>query len=454
MGSIKTLKIIKRVALEACRRPYGLPEDTFQPQPAPEVLSEKATEATLKARAMGLSYYGFDRWGKDGFATYMQNRERTDLIPLKRKAPVILSDPELRARNVHYMKNRGETHVPYSEDEGPSDDYNYHINIKDAMHRFISPSYGLNDKVIDKSKYSPLNKYDIQKLIEDSQAQYKKLTREEKEAVKEYTGSSYVDINKMLRTMADINSGKIIPDYYVHLEKHTVKAIVNMTSAFKHFKLGQEVITYRGVSKSETEGLEVGDTFDVQQYISTSINADRGIGYGADAFVIRVPKGTHGIFVAGFSQFASENELLLDRGLQLKVLRKTKRVMNGRKFHYYRDAVEEIRHERKNPEYTPKYSEVVSWLDKHNPNGIRHVFVLEVAGRKKLVSMNDLKDTQAFIARFRLKKEPDWEDENSIISMSGGQKSVAKPTVLKLSGNAKDIPIAPKVELKHKNLFQ
>lgn len=132
-------------------------------------------------------------------------------------------------------------------------------------------------------------------------------------AVKAYTGSAYMNINGHLRNGPP-------PDEGVRIAK--------MDKAFTAMEekggLSGGVVAYRGMSFSglqkQLDGAPVvpGMVIRDKGYISTSITKDYGK-ERAVSFEINVPPGSRAIYVAHFSNYKAEKELLLNRGSAMRV---------------------------------------------------------------------------------------------------------------------------------------
>lgn len=141
------------------------------------------------------------------------------------------------------------------------------------------------------------------------------LEKNEVQSLREYASAGYRDINSELR------SGKISPE--------TKKEVASIDAAMKKSKISSPITVYRGISGDIAKTIAEGSTFREPAYMSTSTNKDSAdvFSHGNDRALleIKVPAGSRAIDMNGISGFgsgevASENEILLDRGGQLKIV--------------------------------------------------------------------------------------------------------------------------------------
>lgn len=136
------------------------------------------------------------------------------------------------------------------------------------------------------------------------------------DALKDYTGYNYQNINGLLRKgEEDITN--------VSKQKDRVKGIDNALDKLPRTPKNMKV--FRGVSNNVANNMTVGDTVVDKGFMSTSLNKRFGSAWsGAVAIEIRVPKGSKGAYLGTISnQGNNESEFLLPRGSKLKVLSKT-----------------------------------------------------------------------------------------------------------------------------------
>ena len=140
-----------------------------------------------------------------------------------------------------------------------------------------------------------------------------KLTYDQKTAVIDYTGDDYLDINEHLRGIGN------------YPEK--MQTINELDAALAKIEVPEDIIVYRGVRPGSPLHFDssptVGEVLREPGYTSTSI--DRGVsdGFtydGGQLVEIVVPKGSHAAYVEPFSQAFGQDELLIHRDADLRVL--------------------------------------------------------------------------------------------------------------------------------------
>ena len=141
---------------------------------------------------------------------------------------------------------------------------------------------------------------------------------DEYEALKDYTGSLYEEINSHLRFGNNVSG-------------YVKDTIAKLDKAMERDTLDRDVLLLRGsdigiFSEEIQEGIWdnpemlVGTTFHDKGFMSTSISATNGFYKNGLLFHIKAPKGTKGAFVQPLSEFGSEYEFLLPRGTTLKIV--------------------------------------------------------------------------------------------------------------------------------------
>lgn len=143
----------------------------------------------------------------------------------------------------------------------------------------------------------------------------------ERQALNDYTGSMYIEVNKALR------SGKPIP-------KSDQKEVKLIDQAFSRASTTEDIQVYRGVGPTDMDkfaNLKPGDSYTDDAYLSTSTNLSTADNFSRGdtptILNIQVPKGSKAISVDSLSQFKkgghmvrSEEEILLNRGGKYKVV--------------------------------------------------------------------------------------------------------------------------------------
>ena len=185
-------------------------------------------------------------------------------------------------------------------------------------------SNGLELKGIEpqsKPEYNYVNvEGDVLKRIKASSDKwFKKLTGTQQESVRLLTGGKYYhDLNEMV--------------YNKSFNPSNREELVNMANvldeSFKKFKLKDDIIAYRGMSKKEFNNLIKGDTFNEFKHLSIDKEvAKRFAKRGNDNGVVvkfHLPKGTNGAYIGDYSQFKNEKEFVLNRNAKYEIVEKGK----------------------------------------------------------------------------------------------------------------------------------
>lgn len=185
-------------------------------------------------------------------------------------------------------------------------------------------SNGLELKGIEpqsKPEYNYVNvEGDVLKRIKASSDKwFKKLTGTQQESVRLMTGGKYYhDLNEMV--------------YNKSFNPSNREELVNMANvldeSFKKFKLEDDIIAYRGMSKKEFNNLIKGDTFNEFKHLSIDKEvAKRFAKRGNDNGVVvkfHLPKGTNGAYIGDYSQFKNEKEFVLNRNAKYEIVEKEK----------------------------------------------------------------------------------------------------------------------------------
>ncbi len=178
------------------------------------------------------------------------------------------------------------------------------MKYEDWKKEYIDSPAKSNNGIIESKQ--PL-RFGSEKEVKDWEAKVtpqwlESLTDEERESIRTYTGSSYRDINRSLRSGED---GGLFVD--------TVKHI---SAGLHKFKLDQDIIVYRGLDDNifgmpanELPGVQFKDL----AFASTSLLESKSFG-GKIKMEIRVPTNVKGACINPLSKYKDEEyEFLLDR---------------------------------------------------------------------------------------------------------------------------------------------
>ena len=172
-----------------------------------------------------------------------------------------------------------------------------------------------------KPEYNYVNvEGDVLKRIKASSDRwFKKLTGTQQESVRLLTGGKYYhDLNEMAYN-----------EYFNPSNREELENMANvLDESFKKFKLKDDIVAYRGMSKKEFNNLIKGDTFNEFKHLSIDKEvAKRFAKRGNDNGVVvkfHLPKGTNGAYIGDYSQFKNEKEFVLNRNAKYEIVEKGK----------------------------------------------------------------------------------------------------------------------------------
>lgn len=161
-------------------------------------------------------------------------------------------------------------------------------------------------------------------------AKWDALPKERRDAVREYTGSYFREVNKALRDGV-YSAGKAPRDVAERIDR--------CTEALDAFEVAEDVVVYRGIGSmramanflevTEAEldkmvrdgalGQLVGNRASDDAFMSTGVSP--GKAWSGPKVVALVPKGTHALYVEPVSRNKGEKELLVQRGSRYEVVK-------------------------------------------------------------------------------------------------------------------------------------
>lgn len=188
-------------------------------------------------------------------------------------------------------------------------------------------SNGLELKGIEpqsKPEYNYVNvEGDVLKRIKASSDRwFKKLTGTQQESVRLLTGSKYYhDLNEMA--------------YNEYFNPSNKEELVNMANvldeSFKKFKLKDDIVVYRGMSKKEFNHILSGNEFKEFKHLTIDEKVAKQFAKRSidDGVVVKfyLPKGTNGAYIGDYSKFKNEQEFVLNRNAKYKAVLKSKNEM-------------------------------------------------------------------------------------------------------------------------------
>ena len=181
--------------------------------------------------------------------------------------------------------------------------------------------FELEEKAIEPPSKSEYNYVEVEgdvlkRIRASSDKWFNKLTGTQQESVRLLTGNGYYhDLNKM------VYNNNFNPSNRKELE--TMANVLD--ESFKKFKLKDDIIAYRGMSREEFNKLIFNDEFKEFKHLTIDEKvaeqfAKRSID---DGVVVKfyLPKGTNGAYIGDYSQFKNEKEFVLNRNTKYKVVK-------------------------------------------------------------------------------------------------------------------------------------
>ena len=175
-------------------------------------------------------------------------------------------------------------------------------------------------------KYENFNE-EIKELEEESDKVYQEARKIGTiGSINTYTEEYYMDVNYYLRNNSfPPNAPDDYKDYVKKIATDTEKTI-------NKFELKENITTYKGTSSEYYKDYKVGDTFEMKEFNSTSINKEVATNNFKDkqnpyTLEIRVSKGTNAIYLGKNSANSNEYELLINKGTSYKVIEKSENSM-------------------------------------------------------------------------------------------------------------------------------
>jgi hypothetical protein len=155
-------------------------------------------------------------------------------------------------------------------------------------------------------------------------------TEDELDAIQEFTGPGYLDINEKLYSLpTGIKANKIEPEF----DGDEIPAhVAALDTALNKTKCPVETLVYVGLGPEyDITQFVPGKSFSFKGFRSTTLNPNIALNYNSRVnktaqrqqtvmLQIKVKKGSKGMFVDDFSANPGESEYLLPRGSKVKIL--------------------------------------------------------------------------------------------------------------------------------------
>jgi hypothetical protein len=306
------IKLLKEIAhRKHTDSVLGLDEDLL--------LERKISPAGEQAKKLGLTYFGFGRWGKADTVTHKETQRGMILNQLKKTEKAVQPAKEVAKTNRDLLNRVDSTN-------------------SDDVQLGGRGSYVALRHMKTRAKTAPNKHFSYQEFIDRNAKIRATFTKSESQALTDYTGESYSDINLFLRQKD--SKSKEAQDQAARLldiDPRITTRVANIDSAMDKSILDRDIVVMRGMSQPEQKKFEAilksdGDKdIESRAYLSTTLSvgtAYESFGEDKKMMVIRVPKGTKAIWLPDISGHEHESEVLLQRNLKLRLIRKESSVGN------------------------------------------------------------------------------------------------------------------------------
>lgn len=187
--------------------------------------------------------------------------------------------------------------------------------------------FDLKEKAIEpptKPEYNYVNvEGDVLKRIKASSDRwFNKLTGTQQESVRLLTGGKYYhDLNEMAYN-----------EYFNPSNREELENMANvLDESFKKFKLKDDIVAYRGMSRKEFNQILSGNEFKEFKHLSIDEKVAKQFAKRTidDGVVVKfyLPKGTNGAYIGDYSIFKNEQEFVLNRNAKYEAIWKSKNEM-------------------------------------------------------------------------------------------------------------------------------
>ena len=187
--------------------------------------------------------------------------------------------------------------------------------------------FELEEKAIEpkaKPEYNYVNvEGDVLKRIKASSDKwFNNLTGTQQESVRLLTGGKYYhDLNEMAYN-----------EYFNPSNREELENMANvLDESFKKFKLKDDIVAYRGMSRKESNQILSGNEFKEFKHLSIDEKVAKQFAKRTidDGVVVKfyLPKGTNGAYIGDYSIFKNEQEFVLNRNAKYEAVWKSKNEM-------------------------------------------------------------------------------------------------------------------------------
>ena len=162
----------------------------------------------------------------------------------------------------------------------------------------------------------------LERIKASSDRWFKKLTGTQQESVRLLTGGKYYhDLNEMAYN-----------EYFSPSNREELENMANvLDESFKKFKLKDDIVAYRGMSRKEFNQILSGNEFKEFKHLSIDEKVAKQFAKRTidDGVVVKfyLPKGTNGAYIGDYSIFKNEQEFVLNRNAKYEAVWKSKNEM-------------------------------------------------------------------------------------------------------------------------------
>lgn len=187
--------------------------------------------------------------------------------------------------------------------------------IESEKREKIINEYSKKARILDDKSLSESDA--LEYLNDQSKIWEMKLTEEEKSAISKYTWNGkekrpkfYERVNAFLRGIL-INDGE---------QKMLARYSEIISESLQKSKINEDIVVFRTCDKDYFENIDIGESFRLNQFMSTSITREGPFSRGVN-YKIYIKKNTNGCaFINNLSYYKKQKELLIDEGTALRVL--------------------------------------------------------------------------------------------------------------------------------------
>ena len=194
------------------------------------------------------------------------------------------------------------------------------LELKDKV--FELEEKGIEPKAKPEYNYVNVEGDVLKRIRASSDKWFKKLTGTQQESVRLLTGGKYYhDLNEMAYN-----------EYFNPSNREELENMANvLDESFKKFKLKDDIVAYRGMSRKEFNQILSGNEFKEFKHLSIDEKVAKQFTKRTidDGVVVKfyLPKGTNGAYIGDYSIFKNEQEFVLNRNAKYEAVWKSKNEM-------------------------------------------------------------------------------------------------------------------------------